>query len=315
MNKTLLYLIIALVLGGAALWTFNRNQHNSTINKLDLNFAVPDTASISKIIISGSGNSNEMERKAEGFWLMNKKYKVAPYLMALLLTTIRNVEMQRPLGKNEAQTVIEDLKVRYKKVDIFVKGELYKTYLVGDDAQGNLGTYFKFEEGDPYVCHLRGFTGFLSPRYNVIENEWRNKILFQSSPQTLQSVEIKYFASPVDNFKISFEGKYFSIEGASRFDTSAAAGFILAFKKIYLERYLLGFDKRTNDSLLKKMPEWSINLVDIDPEKSHLVNFYPSGEDDRSIGYLPDTKEWITVQDPGLLPVKVRRRDLMSKNL
>jgi len=315
MNKTLLYLLIAFVLGGAAYWTLNRNQQKSTIDKLDLNFAIPDTASISKIVISGSGSNNELERKAEGFWLINKKYKVAPYLMALLLTTIRNVEMQRPLDKNEAQTVVEDFKTRYKKVEIFIRGELYKTYLVGDDSQGNLGTYFKFEEGDPYVCHLRGFTGFLSPRYNVIENDWRDKILFSSSPQTLQSVELKYFASPVDDFKISFKGKYFSLDGATRFDTSAAAGFLLGFKKIYLERYLRDFDKRTNDSLLSKTPDWSINLVDIDPEKSHLVNFYPSGEDERSIGYMPDTKEWITIQDPGLRPVKIRRRDLISKNL
>jgi len=315
MKKNLLYLLIAAVLGAAALWTLNRNKHKSTIDKLDLNFAIPDTASISKIVISGPGKSHELERKVEGFWLINNKHKVAPYLMALLLTTIRNVEMQRPLGANEAQTVEEDMKVRSKKVDIFVKGELYKTYLVGDDAQGNLGTYFKFEEGDPYVCHLRGFTGFLSPRFNVVENEWRDKILFSSTPQTLQSVEIKYFASPIDNFKVAFKGKYFSIEGSPRFDTSAAAGFILGFKKIYLERYLAGFNKRTNDSLLAKIPEWSIDLVDIDPEKSYLVNFYSSGEEDRSLGYMPKTKEWITVQEPGLLPVKLRRRDLMSKNL
>jgi hypothetical protein len=314
MNKTLLYLLVAFILGGAAYWTVNRNQKKSTLDKLDLNFAIPDTSSISKIVISNPENKSELERKAEGFWILNQKHKVAPYLMQLLLSTIRNVEMQRPLGANEAKTVEDEMKINYKKVDIFIKGELYKTYLVGDDAPGNMGTYFKFEEGDPYVCHLRGFTGFLSPRYNVIENEWRDKILFHSTPQTIQSIELKYPASPVDNFKIAFKGKYFGIEGADRFDTSAAAGFILGFKRIYLERYLPGFSKRTNDSLLNRLPTWSIDLVDIDPEKSHSILFYPSGEEDRSIGYLQKTKEWISVQDPGFIPVKLRRRDLMSKN-
>jgi len=315
MNKTLLYLLAALILGGAAWWTLNRNQQKSTINKLDLNFGIPDTASISKIIITSSETGkNELERKLEGFWIMNGKHKVAPYLMELLLTTIRNVEMQRPLAENEAKTVNEDLKTRFKKVEIFIKGEPYKTYLVGDDAPENLGTYFRFEEGDPYVCHLRGFTGFLSPRYNIVENDWRDKILFQSTPQTLQSVEVKYFASPIDNFKISFSGKHFQVDGTSRFDTVAAAGFLLKFKKIYLERYLKGFSKKISDSLLSLSPEWSIDLVDIDPARSHVLNLYPTNDEDRSMAYLPITKEWISIQNPGLSPLKIKRRDLMSKN-
>ena len=315
MNRNLLFLLVAIVLGSAAWWTVKQNQKKNTLDKLDLNFAIPDTASITRIAITReNGTKIDLERKKEGYWEMNSKYRVAPNLMDLLLTTIRNVEMQRPVAKNEAETVNESFKTRFKKVEISVDNTIYKTYLVGDDAPGNLGTYFKFEEGDPYVCHLRGFTGFLSPRYNIMEHEWRDKTLFSSSPQTLQSVEIKYFKSPTDNFKFTLSGNNLNLEGVQKYDTTAAIRFLLGFKKLYLERYLKTFDKRTRDSLLKVTPEWSIDLVDIDKSKSHVVNFYPTNDEDRSMAYLPQTQEWISVQNPGLRPIKIRKFDLLSKN-
>jgi hypothetical protein len=313
-NKTLLYFLLAIGLSFGAWWTFQRNQHKSTIEKLDLNFSVPDTASISKIIITQKpGETAIFERTTSSYWKLNGKYNAAPQLMELLLSTIRNVEMQRPLPEAEKQTVEEALKTRNRKVEIFVKGELYKTYFVGDDAPNNKGTYFKLENGDPYVCFLRGFNGFLTPRYHIQEHHWRDRLLISSTPQTLQSVAVSYSASPVENFKISFSGKYFHLDGAEKMDTNAAADYLLRFKRVYIEQYLKQMEPRRKDSLIRTTPEWTLSLVDIDPEKTITINFYPTQDLDRTIAYLPKTQEMIAIQNRNLEPLKVKKYQLVRR--
>jgi hypothetical protein len=203
------------------------------------------------------------------------------------------------------------MKKRNRKVEIFVRGELYKTYIIGDDAPENKGTYFKQEEGEPYVCYLRGFNGFLTPRYNVSENDWRDRLLFSSSPQTIQSVEVKYTRTPAANFKVGFSGKHFHFEGAERFDTVATAEFLLRFKQVYLERYINMFSQKAKDSILGNPPEWSVDLVDIDQSKSHQLLIYPTSDEDRSLAFLPKTKEWATIQNRSLTGIKIRRTDLI----
>jgi hypothetical protein len=313
MNKNLLYVVLALALGSGAWFTWQRNQKKSTLDKLDLNFSVPDTSSIDKIVITQQGGSPfEMERQKDRSWSLNKKYKVAPVLMDVLLSTIRNIEMQRPLAKNEKKTVEEAMKTRHRKVEIFVGGEIYKTYFLGDDAPENKGTYIRFENGDPYVAHIRGFTGFLTPRYNVTENEWRDRLLFASTPASIQSVEIKYTKSPSDNFKVGFTGRHFFLEGAERFDTNATATLLLQFKQVYIERYIVDFTKNEQDSLLKSGHEWSLDLVDIDKSKSNTLWIYQTSDADRSLAYLPKTKEWATIQNRNLNPVRLKRHQLLG---
>ena len=256
MKKNLLLLTFALALGAAAWWTFQRNSQRSTIEKLDLNFAIPDTASINKIVITSSFVSQvTMERQASGPWKMNTHFEVSPPLMELLLATLRNVEMKRPVEGEEKKAVNKAMKNRYRKVEVYVKGELYKTLLVGDDAHQNLGTYIKLSGGDPYVCHLRGFNGFLTPRFDVRISEWRHKLLFSSTPQTHQSIEVKYPRDRGSDFKIKFEGKKFAIVGAARLDTQATVTYLFRFKKVYLERFMPQMAPKTKDSLLSLTPE------------------------------------------------------------
>ena len=315
MKKNILYLLVLVFLAGAAYWTWKRNRQKSTLSKLDLNFSVPDTAAIDRIVITPVEKGNEkavLTRISPSAWKINDRYTVAPVLMELLLSTIRNVEMQRHVETNEARTAVEDMSKRGKKVEIFIGGELYKSYWVGDDAPGNTGTYMKFDEGDPYVCHLRGFLGFLSPRYNVYENDWRDKLLFFSSPQTLRSVEIQHPASPTDNFKISIAGKNMVLEGSGPFDSLAANGFLGTFKKFYVEKHLNTIPQRFRDSLLRIQPDWSLEVLDSDPAYSHRVDLYEVNDRDRQLGHIPATEDWFTVQNRVLYPVKIRKRDLLG---
>jgi hypothetical protein len=312
MNKSLLLFLLIVVLTAGAWFSWQKAGRKSTLEKLDLNFGVSDTSSVDRILIEPvSGLKADLVRMKEGGWMVNDKFKVAPVLMDVLLSTIRNIEMLRPLAKNEAATAIEGMEKRGRKVSVFVNGSPYKVYQLGDDAPGNKGTYIRLEDGDPYVAYLRGFNGFLSPRYDVDENEWRDRLLFDCKPEQIESVKIQYRRMPSESIAISLAGRKIRLEGTERFDTAAAAGLLSSFQKIYVERYLPYFPAKKADSLLRAGSEWSLELNAPENSSPEKIEFFITSDADRSLAYIPQRKEWLTIQNRLLYPIMQRRTALL----
>ena len=312
MNKSLFLFLLILALAAGAWFSWKKAGRKSTLEKLDLNFSVSDTSSVDRILIEPVfGQKADLIRMKEGGWKVNDKFKVAPVLMDVLLSTIRNIEMLRPLAKSEAITALEGMEKRGRKVSVFVNGNLYKVYQLGDDAPGNKGTYIKLEDGDSYVAYLRGFNGFLSPRYDVDENEWRDRLLFDWKPGQIESVKINYKRMPSESISLSVVSQKILLEGAGIFDTVAAAGLLSSFQKIYVERYLPTFPVKTADSLLSAGSEWSLELNVTESSSPEKIEFFITSDPDRSLAYIPQTKEWLTIQNRLLFPIMQRKSALL----
>lgn len=314
MKKALLLTFLFAALGAGAWFSFRKANRKSTLEKLDLNFSVTDTASVDRILIEPvEGQKADLRRGKSGHWMINGKYKAAPVLMDVLLTTIRNVEMLRPLSQNEAVTARESFDKRGRKVSVFVNGELYKTYFLGDDATGNKGTYLQMEGGDPYVAYLRGFNGFLSPRYDVTENEWRDRLLFSCQPFQIKSLKLLYSRMPAENVELTLSSEGLQLAGATYFDTSAAFQVISSFRRVFAERYLDRFPARQKDSLLKAGSEYTIELTGNEKDCSAKVMLFFTSDPDRSLAYIPERGEWLTIQNRGLYPILQRKSSLLNR--
>ena len=48
------------------------------------------------------------------------------------------------------------------------------------------------------------------------------------------------------------------------------------------------------------------------PALSKKLELYLTSDPDRSLAYLPQTKEWVTIQNRNLYPVMKRRSDLLN---
>ncbi len=313
MKKNIVLLVLASLLGLGAWYSYRQSNRKSTLEKLDLNFSVSDTASIDRIVLEPvQGEKADLVRQSSGGWMLNGKYKVAPVLMDVLLSTIRNLEMLRPLAKNEAGTAIESMEKRGRKVSVYVQGSLYKAYRLGDDAPGNKGTYIQLEEGDPYVAYLRGFNGFLNPRFDVTENEWRDRLLFACKPSDVKSLKLEYRRVPAESYQLTVSGRYIQLLGAGRFDTAAAAQVLSSFQRIFIERYLDRMPKSRQDSLLQAGFEWALELESAIPAQSATLQFFLTTDPDRSLAYLPRTREWVTIQNRALYPIMQRKSALLN---
>ncbi len=114
-NKKNLYLFISvIILLFLLLWKLRTNKNDTAA----YDFAVTDTASITKIFIADRrGNSISLDR-AEKNWIINDMHKVRKNAMKIILKTIKNISMQRPVSESSYNNVIKGLATSGVKIEI-----------------------------------------------------------------------------------------------------------------------------------------------------------------------------------------------------
>lgn len=301
-NKNIIISLLAvIILGGLAYWAWNKSNTNSTVENWNTDFAVRDTASITKIFISDkSGQNFTLKRQPNSnFWVINDSILAQPSNISLLLSTIRSIKMRRPLAKAERPVVIKDLATRHKKVEIYSNEKLLKTYYVGGEPSDMIGSYFLLEGSEtPYVAYVPSFNGYISIHYRVELPDWRYKGLFTSSPRSLQKISVQYPQNPKDNFTILSKGNHFELMGVTEpIDSSKFYNYLSLYKNTYLEAYWTRFTPVKRDSIYN-LPKYAIiSVEDIDKAKSHTVELsLPYQEGFAFLGLLDDKKEIVTLQ-------------------
>jgi hypothetical protein len=286
MRKNYLLLGALLITGILVYLAWNKADNKSTITGTDASFAVADTAGITRIFISNKqGGNYKLDRQKDGSWTINDSIEANPININLLLATIRNVEVKRNLNEAERNTTIKQMATEHLKVEIYVKNELFKTYYVGGTTLEYMGTYFLMDGSEtPYVVYLRDLPGFLVPRYAVSTLGWRSRRIFGSNPTSIQSVSVTYPSNPEENFKIIYQNKKFTVEGAKKLDTLNVAEYLTLFKGFYAEQFFESFTQDYIDSLYRTPPMAIIELEDLDKYKSCKLYTYPGELAVSSIG-------------------------------
>ena len=186
---TIILLLIVL------LWQMRFKNSESS---LSYDFAVSDTASISKIFIADmKGNSISLD-KTENNWQINNRYKVKNNSMEIILQTIKNISVQRPVSESRYNKVIQDLATNGVKIEIYQNREQKPTriYTIGSNTSNHSGTYMLLKDQEqPYIMHIVGFNGILGPRYGLQGQEvnttiWRDRNIFKLKAEEIKSLQL-----------------------------------------------------------------------------------------------------------------------------
>ncbi len=285
MKKNTLLLIVFIALGLVTFWIIY-SQNNSTIKQELKDFAVSDTSGITRIVIaSKNGKTADLERKGPGHWMINGKFIARNDALNNLMEAICKVQVRNPVGKRAVENVTKGLATGGSKVDIYVKGELFKVYYIGGETSDQEGTYMLMhdhEEGvnasAPFVVHIPGFVGYLSPRYFTDEKLWREKSLFRFTANSLQKVEIEYFRFPDSSFTVTLAGgskiQVFNKKGLELQlpDTLKTRQYLSYFSSVNYEGIEL-FGKEKRDSILGTPPIHRITATDITGQSTTLTTY------------------------------------------
>lgn len=285
--KRLIPLILIVAIAAFLVYYFStKSPTKSTTKKEQTDFAIADTSNVGTIFIADrSGNSAKLTRTPNG-WFINDKYLARKDAAQLLLSTFKNVYIQRPVAKEAQQQVNKVMSTDSKKVEIYdLKGKWIKTWYVGHATMDKKGTYMLLETPSggrsdvAFILDMRGFLGMLNTRFFTDESEWRDVNIFSYPDMGLEEIEVIYPNFPDDSFKIKYKGgndiELYAFEQTQpipHFDTSLVKDYMLNFKIGSFENYNTGMSAAAEDSVKASVPYQIIKIKD--PKKQHEIKIW-----------------------------------------
>jgi hypothetical protein len=282
--KRNLIILSLLLLAGIIAWYFISQGRWGTIKRELKDFAVKDSADITKIFIAERGEEKVLlEKQEDGRWMVNNKFYADRTKIANLLEVIRRVEVKSPVPEAHKQGVLADMASRNTKVEIFNGDELIKSYLIGRNTPDDLGTYMLMDNSSaPFVTHIPGFNGFLSVRYFTGEKDWKTTEIFEYKPSEITSISVEYPLNKPASFVITSQGGQNSIkplypEGAATAgepDTNLLKFYKEYFGRLHYEGYERNVSEGFVDSFYKSTPFSIIKVIGINGKTNELKLYY-----------------------------------------
>lgn len=214
-------------------------------------FAIEDTSRVTQIFIADMHENTVLLRKIDGVWMLHDTIPAMQYYVHSVLGTLQNLMVRQNVPQNSIETVNKMLAVGSTKVEIyemapkftlfgidfFVKERKTKTYYFGAATQDNMASYAYIEGMDePYIVHVPGFRGFVTPQFSQFENDWRSHTLFSTKITRIKSVVFKDLDDETESFSVqksgarSFELYNFKNEPILHYDTTKLLDMMSEFR-------------------------------------------------------------------------------------
>mgnify|MGYP000854860585 CR=1 FL=1 len=278
-KNSILYIIFGIIVIISAILFLKNNK--STIKKELRDFAYEDTASVNKIFLADKNNNTILLERINGnTWRVNNKFIARNDAIRNLLDIIASVQVKSPVPKSAFENVTKFLATRSVKVEIYANNDKVKTYYVGPATPDNLGTYMILENSSvPFITHKPGFNGYLTVRYFVNEQEWRDVSLFPIPINSFYSLNIIYPENPLASFTIIRKSarEYKLVNNQQQpiqvFDTLLAKETVLSAIKAKVDSWVNDMPQARIDSLKKAKPLAVLNIKTVKGEK-YTLNLY-----------------------------------------
>ncbi len=294
-RKYLIILALTIILIITALFlVFNRGT--GTFKDHDKEFAVKDTATITKVFLADKKNRTVLlEKVGAGDWLVNGTYKARNSGVNLLLETFTHLVPKYPVPKSAHDNVVALLATSSVKVEIyqvvyridlfglrlFPHEKLTKTYYVGGATQDNMGTFMLMEGADvPFVVQLLGFRGYVAPRYSTLEKDWRDHTVFRKSLAEIRQVIMEIPLEPENSYKVIKENRDLKLiklqtnEAFKQYDTLRLLNFLTAFADIRYEALLNDMEQHRKDSIIHSTPKNILTVVDTKGDSTTIITYF-----------------------------------------
>ena len=233
-------------------------------------FSVSEIEKIDKIFLSDRKGNNITLQKDSNRWTVNNKYNVRNDAISTLLSTIQKISIQRPVPKTGYNNVIKQLATTGVKVEIYYNKKM-KTYTVGGSTSNHLGTYMLMDNSEnPYIVHIAGFNGFLTPRYGIQGyeldiNNWRDNTVFKIETEIIN--EISLIDLEENNNSFTLKTKPLSLLDINnndiKYDLDKVINYLNNFSQLNSENFKGNNIDITNEKLIYRLKINYDNKVDI----------------------------------------------------
>jgi hypothetical protein len=313
-NRSLLLLLAVLVLGALAWYSISSNL-TSTFNSIYTKFQFLDTASLTKIFLAHKDGRKNTITKQGNIWLINNRTIADGGLMRSLLKGIHDIDVKRPVSSSERAEVVRSIATQHIKVELYAREGLLKTYYVGQDMDNHSGSVLLMEGAEePYIGFIPGFEGVLAQRFDVKEEDWRDKHIFRTNPSILQKVSVNYPGNPQGSFSLTYDKGNFTISNVPTADSAKTQRFLQELAKSSIESWV-NPDMATLDSITQIKPMLVITLENKDGIGNETLTIWDAPDNpDRYPAHLKSLDRYATVQKFQVAHFAPKKDDLTRRN-
>lgn len=257
-------------------WTvifFNLRESGKRISVDENKFAVADTARIDKVIIQKSSAVKIILEKGTQRWHVNDQYDLDPSMKTVLMAVLYQVRVKRSVPKNKIESINQDLDQNGNRIEIIMDDGNSKTFIAG--GNGISISYFRYPGEDPYIVYLPGYESYVSGIFDVTVNDWRDRMIFQTSWLGLKELSIVYPDQPGDNVVIKAENNLYRVENITNLDTVALMNYIDEISYFYTDQFISPGQIPAYDSIRNTKPVALFSVDAIGLMDIIRIQFYP----------------------------------------
>ena len=288
-KKNLIIIAAVVVIGVLALLIARQGAKKATF---DQDFHIEDIESVTKIFIADKQNNHVLlQRVADSthdtMWTVDTIYPASQPMVDMLLETLHDMRIRQQVNKNAVPQAIKLLSARAIKVEVyqqkyfinwfngkfklFPHEKLTATYFVGHETQDMMACHM-FRKGDkvPYIIHIPGFRGYLTPRFVSDPMLWRSHTIVHWDIHHLQSVELDIPATPEESFAVRRQGEGFTFEltqshtVVNNFDTARVAQMLSCFANLNFDEFAKNVPNSNMDTSFNAAPRAILRITNTD---------------------------------------------------
>ena len=297
-KKNLIILLAVILIGLIAFFIAKGGSRDATF---DQDFHIEDVNSITKVFMADKQDNNVLlQRVADSthdtMWTVNGSFPANQHMVDLLLETLHDMRIRQQVNKNAVPQTIKLLSARAIKVEVYQRRyfinwfngkfrlfpheKLTVTYYVGHETQDMMACHM-FRKGDkvPYIIHIPGFRGYLTPRFNTDPYAWRSHNIVALDVKQIERVQLDILAAPEESFAIYRDGETFAMELTAShtvlpgFDTARVAQMLISMRNLNFDEYAAIVPNANMDTSFREGPRNILTITDT-AHVSHEVKTY-----------------------------------------
>lgn len=282
-KKNIIIIAAVALVGVVALTVALQGRKKSTF---DQDYNIENIAAVDRIYLADKqGNATLLQREADSSWTVvsdDIHHPANQPMVDLLLETLHTMQIRQQVNRNAIPNVVKDISARAVKVEIYGRAprinifglHLFEhekrlvTYYVGRETQDMMASYM-FREGDkvPYVIHIPGFRGFLTPRFVTEPLKWRSHTIVDLDVNAIAEIDLQIPATPSEGFAVRNNGDGFDLVPSAtgkpvpQFDTVRVAQLLSSFAWLNFDEFA-SIVPNSNDSSLRATPRAVLTITD-----------------------------------------------------
>lgn len=268
--KLIISLAILLLATGVAYWA---NSDGNAVEIIDKDiFRVSDFKAVDKITLA-STQAGAVEITFNGTrWRVNNKYDADRGLIDVLFATLQQAEPKRPVAAALKDSLLHRVKTKGVKVSLFEGSAKLKYFYAGGNAS-KTQAYFNTETDSLYIVVIPGYRVYTSGIFELDENGWRDKRVFNFNWRNFKTLTATFAATPQQDFSVALLDKYFGIKGIANTDTTRLNAYLDAVSLLALDEFIAAGYSKHYDSLMNTPPAIKIEVKDI-ADRVYALHIY-----------------------------------------